>query len=368
MSLDQEQASVHVLFLNPYHAGSHRDFVEQWAAHSRHTFTLKALAGHHWKWRMRHGAWSLAEACRDLDVQPDIVVATDMLDLALWKASCPQALRAVPHVLYFHENQLTYPDQHKRGEDLHFAVTNIFSAALADEVWFNSRYHKDSFFAAAEGLSRRMPTPALTTALAAARENVRVEAPGVVHQVCTEEGDSLSSQTLRVVWVARWDWDKGCDQLLALMTTLRDENIEWVVLGAKLSDAVRASLREVSGARLVYAGYAESPAAYHRWLASAHVVLSTARHEFFGIGVVEAALHGCVPLVPRGLAYPEVLDGSSAQYYESLDEAEGVLRSMSRNGFPFPRGKLDAMQRHRWKARAPALDHKLLELGRERPA
>ncbi len=42
-------------------------------------------------------------------------------------------------------------------------------------------------------------------------------------------------------------------------------------------------------------------------LLDADVVVSTALHEFFGIGVVEAIAAGAFPLLPRRLAYPEVL-------------------------------------------------------------
>jgi glycosyltransferase involved in cell wall biosynthesis len=46
--------------------------------------------------------------------------------------------------------------------------------------------------------------------------------------------------------------------------------------------------------------------AYWQALRAADVVVSTARHEFFGIGVVEAISAGCWPLLPDRLAYPEV--------------------------------------------------------------
>lgn len=51
-------------------------------------------------------------------------------------------------------------------------------------------------------------------------------------------------------------------------------------------------------------------AEYHDLLCRAKVAVSTATHENFGIGMVEAALRGCHPICPRGLAYVETMEGA----------------------------------------------------------
>ncbi|MDH4280617.1 MAG: hypothetical protein OEW83_21340, partial [Acidimicrobiia bacterium] len=46
------------------------------------------------------------------------------------------------------------------------------------------------------------------------------------------------------------------------------------------------------------------------YLAALHrcdLVVSCARHEFFGVAVVEAVASGCVPLLPNDLSYPELI-------------------------------------------------------------
>jgi len=47
---------VNILALEPFYGGSHRAFLDGWAAHSRHHWTVLGLSPRHWKWRMRHGA------------------------------------------------------------------------------------------------------------------------------------------------------------------------------------------------------------------------------------------------------------------------------------------------------------------------
>ena len=43
------------------------------------------------------------------------------------------------------------------------------------------------------------------------------------------------------------------------------------------------------------------------YLHESDFVVSTANHEFFGIGILEAIAAGCTPLLPDRLSYPAIL-------------------------------------------------------------
>jgi hypothetical protein len=98
-----------ILLLEPYCGGSHRAWAEGYAAHSRHEVTLLSLPARFWKWRMQGGAVTLAEQARALDAYPDLILASDMLNLPAFLGLTRDVFSGIPVVLYCHENQLTYP-------------------------------------------------------------------------------------------------------------------------------------------------------------------------------------------------------------------------------------------------------------------
>ena len=117
------------------------------------------------------------------------------------------------------------------------------------------------------------------------------------------------------------------------------------------------------GARVIHYGWADA-ATYARLLWQADVVVSTALHEFFGISIVEALYCGCFPVLPRRLAYPEVVP---AGYHDVClyDDFEGLLDrlrwALSRpdEARQSAQGLRDAMARYDWSVMAPRYDASL---------
>ena len=67
------------------------------------------LSGQFWKWRMHGGAVTIADKFNKMKWVPDIIVCTDMMDLTVFISLSRKKIKDIPVVLYFHENQLSYP-------------------------------------------------------------------------------------------------------------------------------------------------------------------------------------------------------------------------------------------------------------------
>ncbi len=312
--------TLRVLALNPFHTGSHEAFLEGWIRHSRHRFTLMTLPGRHWKWRMRHAAVTFARRLHEQPGEWDAVFATDMLNLAEFRGLAPAAVARRPTALYLHENQFTYPVRRNEERDLHFGVTNVVSAVAADAVWFNSGFHRDEFLAAAAETLARLPDESFGEELATLPARSDVLSPGVELDGLPPRAVERSPGPLRVLWVSRWEHDKDPETFFAALRVLVREGVpfELRVLGESYSEqpeCFAAARGEFAGAVREW-GFLPSRADYRRCLNASDVVVSTARHEFFGIGVVEAVAAGCRPLVPRSLAYPEVLGDADDWFHD----------------------------------------------------
>ncbi len=302
-----------ILAIEPYYGGSHRAFIDGLVAASRHDWTLITLPARKWKWRMRGAAiWAAEELWRGGSVSDlDLIFTCDMLSVADLRALLPPALIRIPIVCYFHENQITYPlSQHDRA-DYQYAFTNITSCLAADEVWFNSDFHRRSFLAGAAALLRGMPDCIPRDALADIEGRARVMHPGVDLRgmVPRSARDPIAPPV--VLWNHRWEYDKNPDAFFGALFSLADAGVDFrlIVLGETfrtappIFDTARSRLAE----RILQFGTADSRPGYWSWLVRADIAVSTAVHEFFGLATIEAMAAGCRPLVPSRLAYPELI-------------------------------------------------------------
>ena len=150
--------------VEPYLGGSHAAWAYGYQAHSRHQVALISHPDRFWKWRMHGGAVTLARQFLRRDRDPDLIVATDMLDLTTFLALTRHKTARLPVVIYFHENQICYPWSPKdrdilQKRDHHYGFINYSSALAADLVVFNSVYHQTAFFDALPRFLKQFPEP-----------------------------------------------------------------------------------------------------------------------------------------------------------------------------------------------------------------
>ena len=322
-----------VLVVEPWFGGSHRQWAEGFAAHSRHDVTLLTLPDEGWKWRMRGAAVTLAA---QVTSTPDVILASSLLDLAGFLGHARRHLAATPAVLYMHENQLTYPVPDGVQRDNSLALLNWTSMAAADAVVFNSEFHRSAWFEAIPGLLRSYPNPRHDHLVDAVRDRSTVLPVGVDVSWVPPAGQhpartpvSSGDGVPLIVWNQRWEHDKRPDEAAAILAAVAaTEPVRIALCGESPHQSTPPSFENLVtelGSAIVQLGYAGRED-YEHILAEAAVVLSTAAHEFFGVAVVEAMAAGAVPVVPRRLSYPQVVGPDLVDLlYESRAEAVDTI-------------------------------------------
>lgn len=359
------RARLKVSFVESFSGGSHRAFAEGFARHSQHAVEVTAFPARFWKWRMRGAALEAARLLskRVQEGEVEVLFATGLLDLAHLTALLP---RRVPSLLYFHENQVSYPPRpgnRRPGRDLQYAFTNLASALAADRVVFNSAFQRDAFFAELEPLLRRMPDLRPLWALERIRAKTEVASLGVEVSDIERRVPSVRDHPL-ILWNHRWEYDKDPGTFFRVLGNLQSQGVPFrvAVAGESFSHAPRAfdSARKALGDRVVHWGYVPERREYVRLLSRADMVVSTALQENFGVSIVEAAYAGAHPLVPRRLSYPEILPPSLHDrcIYDGTPELEDRLGALLTGRLaPVPPASLrEAMSPYAWPRRIGAFD------------
>jgi glycosyltransferase involved in cell wall biosynthesis len=369
-----------VLALEPWFGGSHRQFLEGLARHSEHEFRLATMAARSWKWRMQGGAVTLAhkahEAVAD-GFRPDALFASDMVNLPAFLALTRDVFAETPVVLFFHENQLTYPIRPGTDRDYTYAYINYLSALAADHVVFNSQYHYDEFFDALPVLLRRFPDYTHLRTAQKLRDKSSVLHLGVDLEALDRNAPAnakLPGPPV-VLWNQRWEHDKNPEAFFRLMNRLDDvaSPFRLILAGERFEhqppEFERAFERYAD--RIIHYGYADDLSEYAKLLHRADIVVSTSRHEFFGVAMLEAIYCGCHPLLPRRLTYPELVPERLHRpllhapiLYDDEDELfETLRRILTGQDRTLPRSVLrEISEPLAWPSQAPRYDALLAEV------
>jgi glycosyltransferase involved in cell wall biosynthesis len=368
---------VKILIVEPYFTGSHASWAESYKSNSHHDVEILKLGGVYWKWRMHGGAVTLARRFMESRFAPHLILATDMLDLTTFQALTRSKTASTPMAVYFHENQLTYPwsptDRDVvQKRDQHYGFINYASAMAADAVYFNSKYHLESFFTGLERLLKHFPDHNELGSIDSLRSRSAVLNLGVDLRrfdsyaggaSLGDAGKADSSGGPLIVWNHRWEYDKNPDAFFRALRAAADGGRPFrvAVLGEKFNQVPVVFFKSqiALADRVVQFGYVEDFETYAHWLHSGDIVPVTSNQDFFGASVVEAVYCGCRPLLPQRLAYPELIPEKHrpAVFYNGDSELVERLDDMLREPVePIDEDLRTAMLRFDWRTMAPQYD------------
>lgn len=358
---------MNICLVETFYGGSHRAWADGFARASGHHVTLVTLPDENWRWRMRGGAWQVIDQIERLSgggYRPDVLLVSNMIDLGLLMTLIHPVWGRPPTVLFAHENQVTYPSQ--KGTDPGFGFINWTSALVADQVWFNSRYHRETFFEDIPGLLARFPDGPHTGGLEAVAAKSRVMPVGV--EMIDPGRPDETRRTPRILWNHRWEHDKRPEEFASSLTDLASAGVDFEValcgeepLGG---DLARDAFVVAMGDRLAWDGFANRQD-YVMQVTRSDIVVSTAIQENFGISVVEAMAAGLCPVLPDRLSYPELVSDNfpevlygPGEFTEMLGRRLADLESAVALGHRIA----PEMQRFGWPAVAPVYDHAMSDL------
>ncbi|MCZ6600779.1 MAG: glycosyltransferase, partial [Acidobacteria bacterium] len=174
-----------------------------------------------------------------------------------------------------------------------------------------------------------------------------------------------------ILWNHRWEFDKDPELFFSVMDGLADAGLDYRLILAGACSQVKPkpflAARRRHHDRILSYGYVPSRRDYARLLGKADIVVSTALQENFGVSVVEAIACGAWPLLPRRLAYPEVLPTAwhDACLYDSRADLVRRLETLLRTGLP-PASEQEKlaqdMLRYDWSALIGSFDDLLAGL------
>ena len=231
----------------------------------------------------------------------------------------------------------------------------------------HSGFHRDELLGALPQLLRAFPDRRHDGLVDEVRRRVEVLPVGIDAAELAAAGRAAPAddEPPLVLWNHRWEHDKDPEAFVRALVALDERDVAFRVgLAGERPPTAPAPFEEAAarfGDRIVAFGDLDHDA-YRHLLARADVVVSTARHEFFGIAVCEAMAAGACPVLPARLSYPELLGTDELRRSclygddgELVDLLEHVLRHADvRSGLGA--AAQQAVQRFDWAEVAPRYD------------
>ncbi len=173
-----------------------------------------------------------------------------------------------------------------------------------------------------------------------------------------------------ILWPHRWERDKDPAAFIAALDKVVAAGLEFRLVlagqdppsGAATAKAEREEAEKRFGSWILVSGELDRRE-YLEALGRCDLVVSCARHEFFGVAVVEAVASGCVPVLPNALSYPELIrpPWHSAVLYDPGNFGTTLVDAVARieELRSATAGLAQSMRRFDWSTMAAVYDNRL---------
>ena len=290
-----------ILALEPFFGGIRRGMLEALVRYSRHRWTVLKLPPRRIERRLTAAAnWFSEQLSRHWVSRVDLLFTSEAMNLSSLLRLTPP-LADYPSVVYFHDNQ--FPDLSLRpiGQDDPLDQVNLNTAQSATEIWFNSSYHRQTFFVMARSVVARYGELAARDPLPLIREKSRVVQPpvdlGLVQQV--GQSTDLPPRHPRTVFVeTRGAHMPLLNEAVGILRRQQGPAFNLVTVGPVDSldpQVARTTVSEYDEAGQVRGMYASS------------VVVSARPGAPSDHKVIRAMAAGCRPILPDAGVYPELI-------------------------------------------------------------
>jgi len=301
-----------LLILEPFYGGSHKQLLDTITSKlNTDSYQLFTLPAKKWHWRARTSSLKLSQMIPSCSEYSHLFCSS-VTSLAELLGLRPDLIK-LRKIVYFHENQLCYPVQNVKDRDFQFGYNQITTCLAADILLFNSEYNLQSFLSNIPKFLSIQPDhkPDSKSIVSKIRN---------IAQVCyfplqlplkeLKNSQEKPNQPLHIVWPHRWEHDKDPEAFCNVILKLHEVGLDFVVsmLGEVYSEVpdIITRMKQTLSEKILVFGYLPSKQDYFKLLSTAHVVVSTAKHEFYGVSMLEAAWLGCYPIAPNNLVYPEI--------------------------------------------------------------
>ena len=363
-----------ILLIEPYYTGSHKQWADGFQRSSQHEIRILSMKGQFWKWRMHGGAITLAKEFNENDWCPDLILATDMLDLTTFLSLTRERSHNIPTAIYFHENQLSYPwspdDRDiKNKRDTHYGFINYSSALSADKVLFNSEFHMRSFLNELQPFLKQFPDHQELGSIDNIYNKSKVLYLGMELQCFDKHKIDNPNERPLILWNHRWEYDKNPELFFSVLEKLKDSGIDFslAVLGENFnrSPSIFDQAKEDFKNNIIQWGYTESFNEYAEWLWKADILPVTSNQEFFGASVMEAIYCQVWPILPCRLTYPELISSNDNEdnFYKNEDELYSkIIRAVDNTKRDNKSNLKSIAKQFDWKYMGPIYDKLLARI------